>query len=149
ISRFLRLSSPQREAIGAELRDHFESRLAELVSQGRSHEEAVRMALEEFGDAAGLAAQFSYITQSRRRRLIMRCTVASVAALAAAVFVAMAMWPDQRAGTPINRAVADVADKKPDASNDPFGGGAAAKPAVALDPKKVAALEAARNAESV
>jgi hypothetical protein len=102
--------------------------LAELIGQGRSHEDAVRLALEEFGDAAGLAAQFSYITQSRRRRLIMRCTVASVAALAAAVLVAMAMWPDQHGGPAINRAVAEVSDKKPAASENPFGGPLAAKP---------------------
>ncbi len=78
ISRFLRLSPAQREAIGEELRDHFESRLTELINAGKSHDEAVRLALAEFGDAAGLAAEFSHISQARRRRLVMRCTVASV-----------------------------------------------------------------------
>jgi hypothetical protein len=116
ISRFLRLSPAQREAIGEELRDHFESRLAELVDRGHSHAEAVRLALEEFGDAAGLAANFSSITQTRRRRLIMRCTVASVAALAAAVVVAMAVWPENHAGRIVGNAVADTKEQRPDAT---------------------------------
>ena len=113
ISRFLRLSPAQREAIGEELRDHFESRLTELINAGKSHDEAVRLALEEFGDAAGLAAEFSHISQARRRRLVMRCTVASVAALAAAVFVAMAVWPDHH-GRVVKDAMADNAAKAPE-----------------------------------
>jgi hypothetical protein len=113
ISRFLRLSPAQREAIGAELRDHFESRLTELINTGKSHDEAVRLALAEFGDAAGLAAEFSHISQARRRRLVMRCTVASVAALAAAVFVAMAVWPDHH-GRVVKDAMADNAAKSPE-----------------------------------
>jgi hypothetical protein len=108
IGRLLRLSPAQREAIGEELRDHFESRLAELLERGLAHDEAVRIALEEFGDAAGLAASFTSISQTRRRRLIMRCTVASVAALAAAVVVAMAVWPENHAGKIVQRAVADT-----------------------------------------
>src|SRR3954466_9242583 len=111
IGRLLRLSPAQREAIGEELRDHFESRLAELLEAGRAHDEAVRIALEEFGDAAGLAASFTSISQTRRRRLIMRCTVASVAALAAAVIVAMAVWPENHAGRVVGNAVADTKEK--------------------------------------
>jgi hypothetical protein len=113
ISRFLRLSPAQRAAIGEELRDHFESRLTELINAGKSHDEAVRLALAEFGDAAGLAAEFSHISQARRRRLVMRCTVASVAALAAAVFVAMAVWPDHH-GRVVRDAMADNAAKAPE-----------------------------------
>jgi hypothetical protein len=112
IGRLLRLSSSQREAIGEELRDHFESRLAELVESGLSHHEAVRLALEEFGDAAGLAAQFSEVSQTRKRRLVMRCTVGSVAALAAAIVIAMASWPEQQAGLVMERAGAQTAEKQ-------------------------------------
>jgi hypothetical protein len=120
ISRFLRLSPAQREAIGEELRDHFESRLTELINAGKSHDEAVRLALAEFGDAAGLAAEFSHISQARRRRLVMRCTVASVAALAAAVFVAMAVWPDHH-GRIVKDAMADNAAKSPEkATTEPI-----------------------------
>jgi hypothetical protein len=114
ISRFLRLSPAQRDAIGEELRDHFESRLTELINAGKSHDEAVRLALAEFGDAAGLAAEFSHISQARRRRLVMRCTVASVVALAAAVFVAMAVWPENHAGQGARNALAENAVKAPE-----------------------------------
>ncbi|HTQ39737.1 MAG TPA: permease prefix domain 1-containing protein [Pirellulales bacterium] len=107
IGRLLRLSSAQRQAIGEELRDHFESRLAELINRGFSHTQAVQLALEEFGDAAGLAARFSTISQTRNRRLIMRCTLASVIGLAAAVLVALALWPDNHAPKMIDRAAAD------------------------------------------
>src|SRR3954466_1952312 len=112
IGRLLRLSPAQREAIGEELRDHFESRLAELLEAGRAHDEAVRIALEEFGDAAGLAASFTSISQTRRRRLIMRCTVGSVAAIAAAVVVAMAVWPENHAGRVVAKAVAQNEEKR-------------------------------------
>src|SRR5215831_10486378 len=105
IGRLLRLSAAQREAIGAELRDHFESRLIELTSRGMSHDAAVQIALEEFGDAAGLAAQFSRIAQTRKRRLIMRCTLASAAALAAALVVAISLWPENHAAPVLNQAV--------------------------------------------
>jgi hypothetical protein len=112
IGRLLRLSPAQREAIGEELRDHFESRLAELLERGLAHDEAVRIALEEFGDAAGLAASFTSISQTRRRRLIMRCTVASVTAIAAAVVVAMAVWPENHAGRVVAKAEAQNEEKR-------------------------------------
>jgi hypothetical protein len=112
IGQLLRLSSTQRKAIGEELRDHFESRLTELVESGMSHTEAVRMALEEFGDAAGLAAQFTTVSQTRRRRLIMRCTVGTVAALAAVLVVAMAAWPERQAGLMLEKAGAQTAEEK-------------------------------------
>jgi hypothetical protein len=111
ISRLLRLSRNQRQAIGEELRDHFESRLAELMGRGIANTEAVRLALEEFGDAVGLAAHFSTIAQNRKRRIIMRCTVASIASVAAALVVALCMWPDSHSSKVINRAVADSPDK--------------------------------------
>jgi hypothetical protein len=110
IGRLLRLNSAQREAIGEELRDHFESRLTELTGRGVPHDEAVRRALEEFGDAAGLAAQFSRISSQRKRRMIMRCTVASVAMLAGALIVATSIWPEHR-GAVIGKAVAESTDK--------------------------------------
>jgi hypothetical protein len=110
IGRLLRLSAAQREAIGAELRDHFESRLTELTSRGISHDAAAQIALQEFGEAAGLAAQFSRIAQTRKRRLIMRCTLASAAALAAALVVAISLWPENHA--PLNHAVGQTAEKK-------------------------------------
>jgi hypothetical protein len=111
IGRLLRLSHTQRQAIGEELRDHFESRVSEQTGRGMQHAEAIRMALEEFGDAAGLAAHFSSIAQTRKRRIIMRCTVGSIAALATALVIALSLWPDSHAPKAINRAVADTPEK--------------------------------------
>ena len=93
LSRFLRLKPAQRDEIADELRDHLEQRLEELAARGMSHHEAIRMALDEFGDAAALAKHFTHATHIRRRRLIMRCTLGTVAALAASLLVATAFWP--------------------------------------------------------
>jgi type II secretory pathway component GspD/PulD (secretin) len=109
IGRLLRLSTAQRGAIGAELRDHFESRLTELTSRGIAHDAAVKIALEEFGDAAGLASQFTRIAQTRKRRLIMRCTLASAAALAGTLVVAISLWPENHAAPVLNQAVGQTA----------------------------------------
>lgn len=93
LSRFLRLNPAQRDEIADELRDHLEQRLEELSSRGISREEAIRQALDEFGDAAELASHFTKATHIRRRRLIMRCTLGTVGALAATLLVATAFWP--------------------------------------------------------
>ena len=58
LSGLLRLSPAQREAIASELRDHLEERLDELLAQGVSRQKAIETALEEFGDATGLAGEF-------------------------------------------------------------------------------------------
>ena len=93
LSRFLRLTSSQREAISGELRDHLEQRLDELLQQGVTREEAVRTALEEFGDATALADQFTSIAWNRKRRWMMRLTMTSVFGLAASLLLVIAFWP--------------------------------------------------------
>jgi hypothetical protein len=93
LSRFLRLNPAQRDDIADELRDHLEQRLEELAARGLSREEAIRQALDEFGNAAELASHFTKAAHIRRRRLIMRCTFGTVAALAASLLVATAFWP--------------------------------------------------------
>lgn len=93
LSRFLRLKPEQRDEIADELRDHLQQRLDELTRAGMPREDAVQRALEEFGDASELAAHFTRIARERKRRLIMRFTMGSIAATAAAILVAMAFWP--------------------------------------------------------
>jgi hypothetical protein len=97
LSRCLSLTSQQREQISDELRDHLEERLDELARAGVPREKAVFQALDEFGDAAVLAAHFTTIAQLKRRRFLMRLSLGSVAALAAALLVAFAFWPENRA----------------------------------------------------
>ena len=93
LSRFLRLTPGQREEIADELRDHLQHRLDELTAEGFSREDAVHRALEEFGDAAELATHFADLARRRRRRFLMRCTLGSIGAAAAVIFIAFAMWP--------------------------------------------------------
>lgn len=94
LSRLLRLSPQQRESVAEELRDHMEARLSALRQQGVPHNEAVRQALEEFGDANSLATEFSSIAAEKKKRWMMRATAGSMlTALAAAFFIGI-YWPD-------------------------------------------------------
>lgn len=97
LGRFLRLSGEQRDAIAGELRDHMEERLEELMGRGFSRDDAIQAALDEFGDAAALAGDFGRI--GRRRRWIMRTTMATTG-LAAAVLMISFLLPENRAFVP-------------------------------------------------
>ncbi len=93
LCRLLRIAPQQREQVAEEFRAHMEDRLDELLAKGMDREAAVKLALEEFGDAAGLAAQIALISQGRRKRWIMRIGTVSVVGLAAAVLLTVALWP--------------------------------------------------------
>ena len=97
LSGLLKLDETQRKAVAAELRDHMEERLAALRQKGFSHQEAIREALEEFGDAAGLAGELSVWVdrkaEEQKRRWIMRLTAGSMAGVIGAILVATAFWP--------------------------------------------------------
>ena len=91
-----RFFAPQREAIAEELRGHLEERLAALAAKSVEPQEAVSMALAEFGDAAALAAEFSAISRTQKRRWIMRTTIGSVCATLVAVGAIVSVWPESR-----------------------------------------------------
>jgi len=93
LGKFLRLRPGQRAEISDELRDHLESRLDELTQSGLDRTAAIERALDEFGDAASLADHFSKLVYERKRRLVMRCTLGTVAAAAAALMVGSMFWP--------------------------------------------------------
>jgi len=119
LSRLLRIGPQQRERVAKEFRSHMEDRLDDLLARGMSRDEAVRQALEEFGDAAGLAAEFVSISRNKQRRWIMRLTTASVAAMvlfAAGIFT---FWPGTNAGPGRATVVAQVPDKP--ATGSPIG----------------------------
>src|SRR4029079_10521767 len=78
LCRLLRIAPQQREQVAEEFRTHMEDRLEELLATGLSRETAIQQAIGEFGDAAGLAAELLKIQQGRRKRWIMRLSVASV-----------------------------------------------------------------------
>lgn len=70
LARFLRLNPEQREDIRRELRAHLEDAIEAEVEAGVPREEAVARVLDDFGDAAELAARFSDV--GRKRRWIMK-----------------------------------------------------------------------------
>ncbi len=120
IAKLLRLSEAQREAIADELRDHMEARLEELMAQGLDREQAIHAAVEEFGDAAGLADQFSRITrQHTLRRRIMRTSIGALAAASLIALTFLYMLPQNRPGvsgpTLTHAEDAVSADRLPDA----------------------------------
>lgn len=93
LGRLLRLRTAQRTAIEDELRAHMEERFAALTSQGIEPEQAVSMALAEFGDAAALAAEFTAISRLQKRRWMMRFTIGSIAATVVLAAVVVSIWP--------------------------------------------------------
>jgi len=113
LSRLLRLGSVQREAIEDELRAHMEERFTALTSQGIKPERAVSMALAEFGDAAALAAEFSAVSKLRKRRWIMRFTMASIAASVLAAAIVFSVLPDGSSDLADGVAHAQQAEKTP------------------------------------
>lgn len=118
LGRFLRLRAEQRGEIADELRDHLEDRFHDLVARGLPHEEAVRRALEEFGDAASLAEHFTQLARNRKRRTIMRCTLGTIGLTAAAILVATALWPSNLPLRGPAAALAGPGDKTDGAPHD-------------------------------
>jgi hypothetical protein len=141
----LKLSSKQRALIAGELRDHMEERLRDLLQQGLQRERAIAIALEEFGEGAALAADLTRIGKQRTRRWIMRVTIGSITAAAAAVLVAMTLWPNSPGGIAPQAAVAQQNDQLPQAEPARASVGklaAAKKPASATEDERNAATRA-------
>jgi len=81
LSRLVKLDEQQKSAIADELSDHLEERFEELVRSGLDRDEAIRQALDEFGDASGLAVDLTRVSQKRIRRIIMRSGLVTAALL--------------------------------------------------------------------
>jgi len=96
LSKLLHLSRTQQAEIAAELRDHLEERLRDLTSQGHNRERAIALALEELGDSAALAVDFTHPYLARRRRQLMRYSLGSIAIITATFVLAAFYWPAQR-----------------------------------------------------
>ncbi len=100
LSRLLRLSPVQKDAISDELRDHLEQRLTDLLQSGMSRDDAIRKAMDEFGDVTGLALDLTRVSRTPLRKVIVRSTVtASVAAVAIVCWVAL-FAPEHRLAAP-------------------------------------------------
>lgn len=90
----LRLRKKQCDAIADELRDHMDARLEDLLAEGIPKEKAVQIALEEFGDAAGVGQAFLELNRTNQRRWNMKITAASLISCTALGLATMAFWPD-------------------------------------------------------
>lgn len=139
LSRLLRLAPEQREQVAEELRDHLETRLEELTSQGVPHAEAVRLALDEFGDAAGVATSFFSLVREQRRRWVMRATTISLGAAAAIVLLSLAFWPEGQRGPAPRRAAAQSGGAAQPAA--PGAGAPGAATRISPAPRKPTELE--------
>src|SRR5262245_1806993 len=129
LSGLLRLGEKQRRAIAEELRSHLEDRLEELLARGVPPEQAIGQALAEFGDAAGLAAQFASISRGRRRRWLMRAISFSAAAMVLIAAGLVLFWPGRHAGPGIAAVVAQ-APKTAEAASVQGEGAAVPKPRI-------------------
>ena len=96
LTRLLKVAPQQREQLAEEFRAHLEDRLDELAASGMVQDQAVRQAIGEFGDAAVLAAELAAVAHRKRRRFLMRVSLASAAGLAAALLLTFALWPENR-----------------------------------------------------
>jgi hypothetical protein len=113
IGKLLQLTRQQREAIGLELQDHLDSRVADLMELGVDRNEAIGQALEEFGDAALMAKNLQFVSQIKRRRWMMRIATFSIAGSFLVAVLTMAMWPENaRFGGP-DRSHAQVDKQDP------------------------------------
>lgn len=94
LSRMLRMSPAQRDALSHELRDHLETRFEDLVRQGRPKEDAIQQVLLEFGDATSVAEQFRELSRRRVRRLVMRTTAVVSTVVILLVLFGLQFSPD-------------------------------------------------------
>jgi hypothetical protein len=120
VSSLLRIGGKQRERIARELRTHLDDRLEDLLGRGVPREEAIRQALAEFGDAAGLAADFVSLSRNRKRRWLMRVTTASVAATVLIALGLITFWPGTNAGPGIAQLAAQAPEEEGRKKADPF-----------------------------
>lgn len=101
LSGFLKLSRPQRDAIAEELRDHLEQRLFELRAEGHNEHDAMRIALEEFGDATQLADNFSRIADRSRQQWRKRYAIGAIVTVAACLLGLLSFWPANVVNPPL------------------------------------------------
>ena len=144
LSRGLRLTSRQRAQISDEMRDHLEERLEELADAGVPRDQAVLLALDEFGDASVLAGRLTKIARLKRRRFLTRLSLSSVALLVVVFFTAFALRPEER---PVESPPQVLAENQPQptaAANAP-----AETAKTQLLPTQTKALERAANARKI
>ncbi len=119
LKKVLRLPEGEAAAILDELEDHLRQRVRDLELSGLGDAEAVRLALNELGDAAVLARRFRSASSYKRRRLAMNVAVIGMACGAAVLSaISVARGPQQAANprqglAPAANAYTDAAAQQP------------------------------------
>jgi hypothetical protein len=101
LTRFLRLNPRQRTEIRRELRAHLSDALAEAAERGETADDALRRVLDDFGDAAELAARFR--TSHKKQRWMMHATLSAACAAFALVTFSFFSPPAQQASAARSR----------------------------------------------
>lgn len=131
LSRLLRLNPAQKAAISDELRDHLEERLNVLIQSGVSREQAIKLAMEEFGDVTGLALDLTKASRTPFRKVAVRSTVA-VSVIAILIVGWLSLFaPEHRIAAPRT-----LVAQQPQPAND-----AAETPPASDAPSQLAALQ--------
>ncbi len=89
LCRLLKLNSEQAAAVSRDLRQQLDQRVEEVVRTGKPRSDAIDQAIEEFGDAAGMAADLTRVSQLLIRRWVIGATLVSAVALAVALGAVM------------------------------------------------------------
>lgn len=93
LCRLLKLDSEQAAAVSRDLRQQLDQRVEEIVRTGKPRSDAIDQAIEEFGDAAGMAADLTRVSQRLIRRWVTGATLVSAVALTVALgAVLMLEW---------------------------------------------------------
>ncbi|MEM7784181.1 MAG: permease prefix domain 1-containing protein, partial [Planctomycetota bacterium] len=120
ISKLLQLQRSEEELIAEELQDHLQLRVRDLECDGMTKPEAVRKALEEFGDAAVMAKNFQAVLKLKKKRWMMRFATFSVLGTFFLAVLAMAIWPeDARFGAPSQAVATQETDGEAGIADDP------------------------------
>ena len=85
LCRLLKLDSQQAAAVSRDLREQLDRRVEEIVRTGKPRSDAIDQAIEEFGDAAGMAADLTRVSQRLIRRWVVGATLVSAVALSVAL----------------------------------------------------------------
>lgn len=115
LSRLLTLTPEQTAAISDELRDHLEERFEELVRSGIERDDAIKQALDEFGDASGLAVNLTRVSQKPIRRWVIGSSIVSAVAVLIAIAAFLISDPDASSLPGATQAIAqsDAASPQP------------------------------------
>jgi len=113
LSRLLKLTPEQTASIEDELRDHLEERFEELVRSGVERDEAIKQALDEFGDASGLAVNLTRVSQKPIRRWVIGSSIVSAAALLISATAFLMFEPDAASLPGATPAVAQTQPESP------------------------------------